>query len=407
MTFHHPSIWWLLAMAFLPVIWWRWISRKRRPTIRYSSVAILGRLDRTLRTRMRHLIPILRTLALALLIICMARPRKGNEETRIFAEGIAIQMLVDLSGSMEALDFQIDGRRANRLQAVKKVLREFIQGTGDHLAGRPDDLIGLIVFGTYADSLAPLTLDHDLALALLDECQTYNSIERQREMMELQREARRLLRSSPAQSASLMAELESMRDEGGTAIGDAIALGVERLQALRRDQRRLTERNGEIRSRVMILLTDGSQTAGDLSPVDGARLAAQYDIKIYTIGVGTTDQFLLPTIDERGRVQYTASGGRSDMASYRLDEATLREVAELTDGRYFYAKDTESLRSIYEEIDELEKTKTQERRFMQYTDLATATTVLGVVTLPPLLLGVLGLLVLEILLKNTVLRGLP
>ena len=204
-----------------------------------------------------------------------------------------------------------------------------------------------------------------------------------------------------------MAELESMQDERGTAIGDAIALGVERLQALRRDQRRLTERNGEIRSRVMILLTDGSQTAGDLSPVDGARLAAQYDIKIYTIGVGTTDQFLLPTIDERGRVQYTASGGRSDMASYRLDEATLREVAELTDGRYFYAKDTESLRSIYEEIDELEKTKTQERRFMQYTDLATATTVLGVVTLPPLLLGVLGLLVLEILLKNTVLRGLP
>ena len=123
--------------------------------------------------------------------------------------------------------------------------------------------------------------------------------------------------------------------------------------------------------------------------------------------VGTTDQFLLPTIDERGRVQYTASGGRSDMACYRLDEATLREVAELTDGRYFYAKDTESLRSIYEEIDELEKTKTQERRFMQYTDLATATTVLGAVTLPPLLLGVLGLLVLEILLKNTVLRGLP
>lgn len=407
MTFHYPSVWWLLAMAFLPVIWWRWMSRKHRPTVRYSSVAVLRRQGRSLRTRMRHLIPLLRTLAVALLIVCLARPRKGNEETRIFAEGIAIQMLVDLSGSMEALDFQIDGQRANRLQAIKKVSREFVQGTGDDLTGRPDDLIGLIVFGTYADSLAPLTLDHDMALSLLDACETYGSVERQRKMMELQREARRVSRSDPAKSRLLMAELERVQGEGGTAIGDAIALGVERLQALRRDQRRLAERDGEIKSNVMILLTDGAQTAGDLTPVEGARLAAQYDIKIYTIGVGTTDQFLLPTVNELGQVRYTAPRGRSGMASYRLDEATLRRVAELTDGRYFYAKDTESLRSIYTEIDELEKTKTEERRYMQYKELATETTVLGSVTLPPLLLVVLGLLVLEILLRNTVLRGLP
>ena len=426
MTFHDPSVWWLMSLALLPVIWWRWMSGGRRRGVRYSSVTILRGQGRSLRTRLRCLIPLLRTLAIALLIVCLARPQKGNEETRIFAEGIAVQMLVDLSGRLEALDFQIDGKRANRLEAIKKVSREFIQGTGGgggDLPGRPDDLIGLVVFGTYADSLAPLTLDHDMALALLDRCETYGSVARQREMMELQREGRRLERSDPARARSLLAEAERLQGEGGTAIGDAIALGVERLQALRRDRRRVAPSGalgggaggggggeGEIKSNVMILLTDGAQTAGDLSPVEGARLAARYDIKVYTVGVGTPDQFLIPSVDQFGEVRYEAPGGRFGMASYanyRLDEATLQEVARLTGGRYFYAKDTGSLRSIYAEIDELEKTRTQERRYMQYKDLATETTVLGSVTVPPLLLIVLGLLALETLLRHTVLRSVP
>ena len=169
MIFHEGSRWFLLLVALVPLIWWRHLRRGRRPALLFSSVQPLTLPPATWAVAARHVVPLLRTMAVILLIVCLARPQKGNEQTRIFAEGVAIQMLVDRSGSMQAMDFHVDGKPVNRLTAVKKVAREFVFGTGADFSGRPDDLIGLIVFGTYADSLCPLTLDHDHLMKTLDD----------------------------------------------------------------------------------------------------------------------------------------------------------------------------------------------------------------------------------------------
>ena len=361
--FHPDARWALLLLLLLPVIWWRVYLRRRPNAVRFSSIESLRQLPATWRMRLRWLLPVLRTLALVVLIVAIARPRKGNEQTRIRAEGIAIGLLVDRSGSMQAMDFTIEGKRVNRLAAVHNVVRSFVLGD-DSLKGRPDDLIGLIGFGSYADSKCPLTLDHAYLIDALNNM-----------------------------------KIATTEGEGQTAIGDAIALGVEHLKAL--DQTRRLQHAKPIRSRILILLTDGQSNAGDIEPLKAAEIAKTYGIKIYTIGAGTRGMAPVPVVDPLGGNM----GFR--MMQVDIDEDTLRKIADATGGRYYRATDTDSLRQVYAEIDKLEKTETMERRYLQYRELATEWTHWGRLTLPPLLLLVFALLAVEVVLRYTWLRKLP
>ncbi len=389
MRFEPQSIYFLALLGLLPLIWWRWLQRRPQAALRFSSVEILRRQRRGLGTWARHAIPVLRTLAVGLLIVCLAKPQKGNEKTRIYAEGIAIQMVVDMSGSMENQDFVIDHQKHSRLDVVKRIFGDFVKGDGGELAGRPDDLIGLIGFAASADSLAPLTLDHENVLAILDQSETAEGPTVRKRFRQLEQALvqarstgdRRRLRQ-------VEAEMRSIQEENKTAIGDALALAVERLRDLDqrledRQYRRLRATDHHLKGKVIILLTDGHNNAGDLSPMQAAQLAETMGIKIYTVGIGSS---------RAGQAQ--------------IDAEQMRKVAESTDGQYFRAKDTRSLQKVYAEIDKLEKTETEERRYLQYRHLATSSVLLGG-RVPPLLMIVLGLLVVEIALANTRLRRIP
>lgn len=360
MIWHSP--WMLALLALLPLIWWRWLRRAPHSAVRFSSVEWLKRQGGSLRVKMRHVIPLLRTLTVGLLVVCLARPQKGNEETRVSSQGIAIQMLVDRSSSMMAMDFTAGGKPVNRLAAVKNVFKDFVLG-GDELGGRPDDLIGMVSFAGYADSSCPLTLDHAFLTQTLDQI-----------------------------------EIVDERSEDGTAIGDALALAVERLGDL--DRRRDVVEANRVKGKVIILLTDGENNAGDISPEKAAEMAKTLGIKVYTIGAGTTGWAPMPVRDPFGVT-------RMERVRVSVDEETLKRMAGITGGRFWRAKDTNSLREIYTEINKLEKTETQEKRYMQYAELATEGVVLGSLDLPPLLALVFALLSVEILLVNTRLRKVP
>ncbi len=361
MSFHQPSAWCLLLLGLLPLVWWRWSGGRTRPAVIFSGVGALEAAGSSWAVRLRWIVPALRTLALALLVVCVARPQVANQRTRVVTEGIAIQLVVDRSGSMLAEDFKLDGKAVSRLAAIRKVVEDFVAG-GAGLPGRPDDLIGLITFATWADSLCPLTLDHAHLI-----------------------EAVRQTKVSPDEK------------DQATAIGDAIALGVERMAALTaRDAQR------RIKSRIMVLLTDGESNAGDLDPMTAARLAASYDIRIYTIGAGSDAGFApVPGIDP-------ITGRRIlQRIPVSIDEKTMRAIAETTGGLYFRATDSDSLEQVYARIDELERTRIDERRFTDYRELTVEPVRAGAVTLPPLLSIVLVGLLVEALLGNTRFRRVP
>lgn len=365
-TYQTLAPWFLPLMLLAPIALWRFLSPSRRVRIGYSSAMLLRSTRPSLALRIRWIVPALRAVAIALLALCLARPVIANQQTKVFVEGAALQFVVDRSGSMRALDFEVDGARADRIAAVKMVGKEFILGDAVRggLKGRPDDLIGLITFARYADSLSPLTLDHGYVIDALNEMR-------------------------PADDQS----------ESGTAIGDAVALGVDRL----RDAMKNAPTVGgsqPIRSAAIILMTDGENNAGDLDPKTAADLAASYGIKIYAIGVGTHGTAPFPVgVDPFGRQQIR-------QVPVTIDEKLLTEMASRTGGAYFRATDTESLRAIYDQIDKMEKTKTEQRQAMHYTDLAVQSFRLGGFTIPALLGGVLIVLAAELLLSSTRFRTL-
>jgi len=229
---------------------------------------------------------VLLALALVLLVVSMARPRTPQQETRVTREGIAIMMVVDQSSSMDARDMVEEDRSINRLDVTKDVFRDFVLGT-DRTAGRgrPDDLIGIVTFARYADSLCPLTLDHGNLVNIVKDL-----------------------------------EIVSQQDEDGTALGDGLGLAVERL------------RRSKAKSRIAILLTDGVVNAGVIDPLKAADLASQCDIKVYCIGVGTRGVAPTPGRDFFGRTVLVPR-------PVEIDEATLRQIAEKTSGKYFRAVD--------------------------------------------------------------------
>jgi len=255
----------------------------------------------------------------------------------------------------------VEGGRVDRLTAVKKVLTDFVEGGGD-LEGRPNDLVGLVAFARHADTASPLTLDHPHVINAL------NSV-----------------------------TIATERNEDGTAIGDAVALAVERLREL---EERGDDAGRKIKSKVIVLLTDGENNSGDISPETAAEIAAAFDVKLYAIGVGSDGAAPIQVKDAFGRV-------RTHRVPVSIDEETLTAMADSTGGRYFRAADTEGLSQIYEEIDRLEKTTTEHRRYKLYRDLAVRPMNIAGFGFPPLLLVALLLLAAEQLLVHTRFRTLP
>lgn len=354
--FHSP--WYLLLLLLLPFLAWRLFSRRGKPSMQFSSVELATRLTPTLRQRMNWLPGALTLGAILFLILGMARPREGREQTIVDREGIAIEMVVDRSSSMQAMDFQIDGNNVDRLTAIKNVAGKFVSG-GDDLEGRFSDRVGLITFAGYADGRTPPTLDHTFLTTALNDT-----------------------------------EIVQRRDEDGTAIGDALALAVEKLNGLDEHQEQA------IKSKIIILLTDGENNAGELDPIQAAEIAQTMGIKVYTIGVGTKGQAPIPTRD-----RFT---GRTIMrwTPVTIDEETLRKVASITDAKYFRATDTDSLTLIYEEIDKLEKTKVEADHFVDYRELAVVPYSWGLLNIPPMFLVAFVLLAGRVLIQQTWLREL-
>jgi Ca-activated chloride channel family protein len=353
----------LLPLALLP--WWPHL-RRRPAALVHSDGSLAAEAARaSLASRLRWILPLVRSAVLALLVVALARPVKTDEETRIRTEGIAIMLVVDRSSSMLAMDFTIGGVRVDRLAALKAVVRDFVRG-GDGLPGRPNDLIGAVSFARFADGIAPLTLDHDHVLAALAQVSVANR-----------------------------------REEDGTAIGDAVALGVERLRdvAVRSDGEEDGRSTTTVKSRVLILLTDGENNAGDIDPRAAAELARTFGVRIHTIGVGTRGEAPFPFQDPFGNRVVR-------LVPVTIDEDLLRAMAETTGGQYFRATDSASLRAIYEAIDALEKTETERSSFVRYAELAVRPLRLGGWLVPPLVAAALVALLLEQTLAATRFRTL-
>ncbi len=348
----HDPLWLLLLVPIALVPWW---GARRRDAVLYSSVHLLQGLPVTLALRIKRLLPWVWVAGVALLVCALARPQHGREEFRVRSEGIAVQMCLDKSGSMQALDFEIGGKRVDRLTVVKQVFREFVAG-GNGLPGRTDDLVGLVAFGGFAESVCPLTLDHGALLQVLESVKIPEPI----------RDAR----------GHVLNE-RLLEEEMATAIGDGLALSVERLAAV------------SSKSKVVILLSDGESNAGVVAPEEAAEAAKAHGIRVYTIGVGTTGVVPFPAVDPFGRAVLVRQ-------QVRLDEETLKAIAEATGARYFSAADTETLSRVYAEIDRLEKTLTEGHVYTEYREL-----------FPWALWPGLVLLVLELTLVSTRFRSLP
>jgi len=362
MIFHPLSACFLLLLLLIVPAAWLLFRKQKASAIRFSSTSAAAVAGATWKTRTRWILPCLRLLAIALLIVAIARPMLGRKVTTVDSDGIAIQLVVDRSGSMQAMDFEVDGRPVDRLTAIKDVAGKFVNG-GDDLPGRFADLVGLITFAGYADGVSPLTLDHSYLTARLRKT-----------------------------------EIATDQNEDGTAIGDAISLALEKLKTL--DQRR-DEQGEEVQSKIVILLTDGENNAGSVEPSEAAALAETLGIKVYTIGVGTTGRAPVP-------VTNPLTGRRTmQWAEVHIDEETLRNIAQKTGGKYFRATDTESLAAIYEEIDILEKSRVEERHYVDYRELAIEPLPAGFFQLPPLVLVALILLVTQSCLGAFVYRQIP
>lgn len=319
----------LIAIPFMLFYGWRSLGSGR---IRFSSLDILKQLKRPYSLLLRKGLIVIRCLAVCFFVLALARLQSGIKSTEISTEGVDIMLCLDTSGSMKALDFKDEGKRTDRLQVVKKVVSEFIRG-------RKNDRIGMVVFGEEAFTQCPLTLDYGVLLSLLD-------------------------------------SVEIGMAGDSTAIGSATAICVKRLKDLKS------------KSKVIILLTDGRNNAGAISPLTAAEIAATYNIKTYTIGVGTEGEapFL---VDSFFGKQYVYQ--RVD-----LDEDTLQKIAQKTGGRYFRATNTEALEKIYKQIDEMEKTEIKIKEYMEYEELFMYFLIPG-----------LCFLLLEVVLANTRLRKIP
>lgn len=333
MTFAHPYF--LLLLLLLPVAALLKGGRGQPPAFVYSSVQLLRAVTNVTRSRAGAWLMALRWLVLALFIVALAQPRFTKfDTTKATASGVDIVVAFDLSGSMAAEDFEIRSQRVNRVQMAKAVLEKFI-------TKRPSDRIGLVAFGTQAFIASPITLDHDFLLKNLERLDL-NSI-----------------------------------NGNQTAIGSALSTAVNRLRELKS------------KSKIVILMTDGQSNAGKIAPLTAAEAAQALGVKVYTIGVGTQGQAPMPATDMFGRRGY-------QMVPVDIDEATLQKISDMTGGKYYRADNADKFEAIYSEIDKLEKTEADVKKFAQHTELFAWLIALGIV-----------LLTAEVALGQTVFRRLP
>jgi Ca-activated chloride channel family protein len=325
--------WLLLLLLGIPVLAWLKGKFGGTAAVTFSTTSMLAEIGSRQRNRAGAFLTGLSYLALALFIIALARPQLGRVTTRVQATGVDIMLVLDVSRSMLAEDFTIGNSRANRIDTVKIVTEQFIRQ-------RPNDRIGIVAFAGRPYLVSPLTLDHDW----------------------------------------LIRNLERLRIglvEDGTAIGSAIASAANRLK------------DKEAKTKLIVLLTDGDNNAGKVQPLTAAEAAKALGIRIYTIGAGTEGEAPFPLQNAFGRTVY-----RNVLVKF--DEKTLSEIATITNGQYFRATDTNSLRKIFSEIDKMEKTKVEVERTAQYRDLFHYVLIPGI-----------ACLLLEILLSQTVWRRLP
>ncbi len=340
--FQHPIFFALLLL--LPILAW-WAGRMGpEAAVRFSSTALARAVSRERRSQPGKLLFALRLLALAAIIIALARPQLGRINESIEAEGIDIVIALDLSFSMRALDLSTEDDIVTRLDVARRAVDNFIDQ-------RPHDRIGLIAFAPEVYVVSPLTLNHDW----------------------LKRNLQRL-------------DLGEI-DGRGTAIGTALGASVNRL------------RDHPDRSRVVILLTDGENNAGTLSPLGAAEAAQAHGVRVYTIATGSSGRVALPEMDQNGRVIRDSAGrpvnrGRSEISGF--DDSDLRQIAEMTGGEFFSATAAGELEQIYQRIDEMERTEIELRSYASFTELFIWPTLLG-----------LALLGLEQLLRNTRYHRLP
>ncbi|HEY2775849.1 MAG TPA: VWA domain-containing protein [Candidatus Binatia bacterium] len=331
----------LLGLALLaPVVYA--LASRLPSVVTVSTLSHFHGAPRSLRSRLSKLPALLLAVATLLLAVALAGPRTGDTTNYVHREGIAIVMAVDRSGSMNARDFVAGDASVSRLDAVKRVFHEFVEGGKGDEKGRPDDLIGLVVFGTYADGVCPLTLDHANLMQILDDV-----------------------------------KIASEASEASTALGEGLGLAIERL------------RESKAKSKVVILLTDGVSNAGDLDPMQAAKLAADNGIKVYTIAAGSKGLAPIPVVGADGR-EYLRR------VYVDVDEETMRRIADATGGRYFHARDADKLTEIYKEIDKLERSDITEVRYLQYRE-----------HFGPLVEAAAALTMLAALASATLLRRLP
>lgn len=331
MTFAEPLA--LLSLMAIPLLIYFHFRGTQRGSLRFSSIGSLHAIRRTWANRGCEGLLFLRCIVVLLIAFGLARPQKGVEESKIVGEGIDIVLVIDVSTSMRAEDFQIAGVRYNRLHVVKEVVKEFI-------VGRSNDRIGIVVFAGRPYTLCPLTLDYDWLIQNLDR----------------------------AQIGML---------EDGTAIGTAIGTGVNRLRESSAD------------SKVIVLLTDGRNNMGRISPETAANLAKTLGVKIYTIGAGTKGMAPFPV---RGRFGYEAY----QTVKIEIDDESLTRIAQETGGRYFRATDADNLLQVYDEIDEMEKTEIETPQYLEHKEFY-----------PFFLIPAFICFLTEIGLANTRLRRLP
>ncbi len=295
-TFANKEYLWLFLALPLFIVWYVWKLKKQEAEFNISSIKQLGDVKTPLKARLRHLTFLFRLSAISLLILVLCRPQSRSSWKDVKTEGIDIVLSLDVSYSMLAKDF-----KPNRLEAAKAVAQEFIDA-------RPNDRIGLVIFGGEAFTQCPLTTDHNVI-------------------------------------KNLLSDLEAGSLAEGTAIGLGTAAAVSRVK------------ESKAKSKVVILLSDGVSNVGEIAPITAGEIAKTFGVRVYTIGVGTKGKALMPIgIYPNGQMEY-------DYVDVEIDEAMMGQIADMTGGKYFRATNNESLRKIYADIDRLEKTIINEKSF--------------------------------------------
>lgn len=325
--FKNPEWFWCFAIVpLLAIYFWRY-KRYKSPTVQISSTDSFARIRPTWKSRIINLPLFCRLLAFVFLIVALARPQSSSSSSNVTTEGISIVIALDISASMLAEDF-----KPNRIESAKKVAQQFIDG-------RPNDLIGLVIFSGESFTQCPITSDHSVLRNVLKDVEPGMLID-------------------------------------GTALGEGLATAVNRVK------------DAKTKSKVVVLITDGVNNSGAIPPTTAGEIAKTFDVRVYSIGVGTKGMAPYPFKTPFG-IQY-------QNMEVQIDEALLNQVAQNTDGKYFRATGNKALESVFREIDRLEKSKIEVTEFNRYTDEYLPYAIIAFV-----------LIFCELIFRYTILKSLP